>query len=347
MSLPRYLEIIGIKMLSEEINNTDQMETKPIFVFSLPRSGSTMLQKILATSEKIATEAEPWVMLPLYGYDEGLAMHSVFSGRGYRSAISGLQESLPNGEKDMYEAARKYGSHVYSALADGKPYFLDKTPRYSLIAKHLLETFPDAKFIFLWRNPLSVMSSISKTWQKGKWSFVGYDIDLYEGLTALTEAFETHEDKCIGIKYEDLVGNPEEVTARLESYLELENGGCRLDALNHISFAGKMGDPTGEKEYSNKISKKSISKWEDSFSSKYRIQTGVDYLESIGSERLELMGYSSTDLEDSLSSLESKHWSLPDLVQSLLDKLKTLAQSRVIKWMLERRKSGKRLQRLD
>ena len=38
---------------------------KPIFIVSFPRSGSTLLQRILSTSSDIATAPEPWVALPI------------------------------------------------------------------------------------------------------------------------------------------------------------------------------------------------------------------------------------------------------------------------------------------
>ena len=36
----------------------------PIFLFSLPRSGSTLLQRVLMSHKDIASVAEPWLMLP-------------------------------------------------------------------------------------------------------------------------------------------------------------------------------------------------------------------------------------------------------------------------------------------
>src|SRR5688500_15750036 len=36
----------------------------PLFLLSLPRSGSTLAQRILAAHEAIATASEPWILLP-------------------------------------------------------------------------------------------------------------------------------------------------------------------------------------------------------------------------------------------------------------------------------------------
>ena len=37
----------------------------PIFIISLPRSGSTLLQRILTSHESVASASEPWLLLPL------------------------------------------------------------------------------------------------------------------------------------------------------------------------------------------------------------------------------------------------------------------------------------------
>jgi len=36
----------------------------PIFIFSLPRSGSTLMERILATHPAVGTASEPWILLP-------------------------------------------------------------------------------------------------------------------------------------------------------------------------------------------------------------------------------------------------------------------------------------------
>ena len=40
------------------------MSVRPVFLLSLPRSGSTLVQRLLASHPEVATAAEPWVMLP-------------------------------------------------------------------------------------------------------------------------------------------------------------------------------------------------------------------------------------------------------------------------------------------
>ena len=42
-------------------------QVKPVFIFSLPRSGSTLLQRVLTGHSEISSFAEPHFLLPLVG----------------------------------------------------------------------------------------------------------------------------------------------------------------------------------------------------------------------------------------------------------------------------------------
>jgi len=49
----------------------DDQGSNLIFILSLPRSGSTLLQRILGGHSQVHTVAEPWLMLnPLYALRE-------------------------------------------------------------------------------------------------------------------------------------------------------------------------------------------------------------------------------------------------------------------------------------
>ena len=40
------------------------MSVTPVFVMATPRSGSTLLQRVLTTYDEVGSTAEPWVLLP-------------------------------------------------------------------------------------------------------------------------------------------------------------------------------------------------------------------------------------------------------------------------------------------
>ena len=51
-------------------------EVAPVFLLSLPRSGSTLLQRLLAVSPEVATAPEPWFLLPLVQSTRATGTHN-------------------------------------------------------------------------------------------------------------------------------------------------------------------------------------------------------------------------------------------------------------------------------
>ena len=173
---------------------------RPIFVLSLPRSGSTLVQRVLAAHDEIATAAEPWLLLP-----HGYALHERGMAAEYTQPIAAraIQEfvhHLPNGEADYWTAMRGFVLELYAkASGPEATYFLDKTPRYHYVTAELFQLFPDAKVIFLWRNPLAVVASIVDTWAKGRWNVDRFQGDL-DGIPALVDAHEAHPHTTIAVQ---------------------------------------------------------------------------------------------------------------------------------------------------
>ena len=162
--------------------------TTPIFILSLPRSGSTLLQRLIATHPAVATTSEPWLLLPLFlGFRDGHVFTS-YRQRYLAQAFSEFLERLPGGIEAHRAAVRRFADTLYSkACAAGQTHFLDKTPRYHMIADELLRSFPEGRWILLWRNPLAVASSCVETWAHGRWYMHHWRVDLYHGVSNLVE----------------------------------------------------------------------------------------------------------------------------------------------------------------
>jgi hypothetical protein len=138
---------------------------EPIFILSLPRSGSTLLQRALAMYPEVATTSEPWLMLALLAPLHPGTPGDVGWQRTLNTAVGEFIAELPVGERQYLAAAGRFAGDLYAgAASDQTRYFLDKTPPYHWVADELVETFPEGRFIFLWRPPLAVASSIFETW---------------------------------------------------------------------------------------------------------------------------------------------------------------------------------------
>ena len=276
---------------------------KPLFIFSLPRSGSTLLQRMLAADDQISTVAEPWILLPfVYALREQGAVAD-YSHYWASVALNDFVSEFPNGKLDYYSIIREVVLKFYVKATKNKDskYFLDKTPRYTLIADEVINMFPDGKFIFLWRNPLSVMSSIVETWGKGQWNLSMCQIDLYDGMENMLACYQSHSTNVLAIQYEELIRSPENVLLRIEEYLGLKLDRDVLNKFSEVSFSGKFGDPTGVKDY-NSIELLPQEKWKATINTPMRKRWSRQYLNWLGEDRLAVMGY---DLYELLSEMDS------------------------------------------
>lgn len=300
---------------------------KPLFIFSLPKSGSTLLQRILGASPHISTATEPWVLLPyIYTLKPSGAISEYWHSHIF-DAIEDFYQGFPNGRGDYENELRRFILNLYKKHSHADSlYFLDKTPRYSLICDEIINLFPDGKFIFLWRNPLAVVSSILHRWSKDKWKIANYYIDLYEGIDNMLNAFTTNSSRAHAVRYEKLVQNPAVEVRKLCDYLELEYSDQMIQTFYNTPLVGRMTEHTGSKLYKNTLKKDSLDTWKGTFKNPYRQYWAKKYLKWIGRKRLETMGYDYDELKGGLSKdkkFSMKHF-LSDLIYTLCIKYRIL-----------------------
>ena len=261
-----------------------------IFLFSLPRSGSTLIQRILGSHEKISTAAEPWLLLP---FVYAVRQHGIFAEYDHgicNIAIRDFIEELPKKEEDYVNALASFAQTLYSKnTASAACYFLDKTPRYYLIIPEIIKLFPDAKFIFLFRNPLEVLSSIIETWCNGKLKLNNHYIDLYYGPNLLAEGYELIKDKSFYLKFDDFITNPKMEMENLCNYLEISFDSYMLDSFSGTKLNGRMGDQTGRFQY-DKVEKEIDAKWKKTVNSKYKKKFFKKYLRDQSAKTLKTFG---------------------------------------------------------
>ena len=318
----------------------DRATVRPLFLFSLPRSGSTLLQRVLASHTAVSTAPEPWFLLPLL---YSLRRDGVYAEYGHKvstRAIEHLASSLPNGRADYLDAVRGFALDVYGrAAAPGATYFLDKTPRYSLVARDILEAFPDAACIVLWRNPLAVVASIVNTWLDGRWKPHHHRADLYAGLTELCDAYAQHRERLIPIRYEDFVSDPTSAVRRLETALGLEHQRDLTQRFDELDLAGPVGDAHGVVR-SSRIETSSLQRWRQTVSSPVRKRWCRSYLQWIGRERLALMGYDLDELSAQLEAAQGVSTIAADLVDGAKGVLWSWGELDILRDKMTRRRTG-------
>lgn len=296
------------------------MSVTPVFILSLPRSGSTLLQRLVSVHPDISTKSEPWIALPVFFALKNTGLTAIYSHKTLAAGVGKFVDSLPQGIDDYYACAARYLRDLYTrASSDGTRYFVDKTPRYHLIVDELLAAFPEAKFIFLWRNPLAIAASMIKTYGKGKWGLYMFMVDLYCGLESLTKAYSENRERVLSVSYESLVTNADAEAERVLSYLGLDGGFNLTSALKDADIM--WGDRTGQFKYKN-VSTDSIDSWKEVMSSPYRKAWGKRYLNWIGRDRLELIGYDMEELRAAIHDAQSQYrYLLSDIARAFYGKI--------------------------
>lgn len=274
---------------------------KPVFIFSLPRSGSTLLQRVLSRSDKVSTTAEPWVLLPLLYTEKDQGQFSEYWHGRTVEAIEDFCDALPEGKASYRAELKRLVMSLYELASDRDvEFFVDKTPRYHLIVDEIIAMFPEAKFIFLWRNPLGVASSIIETWSGNKFNIYSYKIDLYKGLSKLIASYTHHREHVHGVRYEDLLTS-QEAWQELYDYVGLPFNPEHLGDLLSVQVEGRMGDPTGAKAYAG-IDDAPLKKWQRAMANPIRRQWCKNYVNWLGAERMAEIGY---DQKEQLETIRS------------------------------------------
>lgn len=303
----------------------------PLFLFSLPRSGSTLAQRILAAHEPIATASEPWVLLPYLYTLRRDGLYAEYNHLAFVQALEDFCEVLPRGRDDYTGEIRELAMRLYSkATPEGTRYFLDKTPRYHLVSDEIVAAFPDAKYLFLWRNPLAVVASIIESWADGKWNLYRFKVDLFDGIDNLIRTYESHEDKVHAVRYEEIITNPEETWVEAFRYLDLPFSRSALDHFGNVELAGRWGDRSGQQKYA-KLSAASLEGWRRTLNNPFRKTWCRRYLRWLGRHRLEVMGYDMDRLIADLDSLPASYRLVgSDVVRGCWGLVRDLAEPRIL-----------------
>jgi hypothetical protein len=257
------------------------------------------------------------------------------------NAAIGIREmigNLPGGRRTYVTHLRRFCLDLFEDLAHDKPIFLDKDPRYYLIQDFLVELFPDAKFIFLFRNPLDVMCSMMSTWLKDLLILHAYHIDLYEGVRSMSRGSSVYADRSINVHYEQLVRDPQYEVRRVCQFLGVTYHDEMLVKYKAVEFGGSMGDPTGIHRYEG-VSTASTNGWPQKLNNFYRVRFAREYLAALGDDVLAPWQFSRQEFEQTVSRMNVRfRGSLKDMAYRHASDLWRMISGTRIRHMLQERK---------
>lgn len=188
----------------------------PIFIVGLPRTGTTLVERILGNHSQVHSAGE----LPALSEAIGAAVERNSPMRsegwlGYAAALADLEgESI----------ARDYLARSRSMRGD-KARFSDKQTTNFFYCALILRAFPKARIVHLTRHPLAACYAIYKTRFYGTFTF-GNDLselgDFYVGYRRLMAHWHrVLPGRILDLAYEEVVSALEPSTRRLLDYVGL------------------------------------------------------------------------------------------------------------------------------
>ncbi|BBF69470.1 tetratricopeptide repeat-containing sulfotransferase family protein [Sphingomonas bisphenolicum] len=193
-------------------------EPAPIFVTGMPRTGTTLVDRILSSHPQVGSAGElqamPLAVKQLAGTRSRLVIDP--------DTIAASAASDPRALGQAYMA--RAGHH----RADGKRRFIDKLPANFLYIGHMLHALPQAKIICLRRQPMDTVWSNYKNLFASQSAYYAYSYDLmdiaryyarFDRLLALWDRL--FPGRVLQLSYEALVADQEGETRRLLAHVGL------------------------------------------------------------------------------------------------------------------------------
>lgn len=293
---------------------TMNINLRKAFLVSLPRSGSTLMQRLLGEHERIISPNEPWILLRLLYPRRWAAEYAAYDAGTERVAVKQFLDNTGSPDRVFAEAVRLYADHLYHSYAEqliakkekgdqasDEWVMLDKTPRYYLVLNELRNVYPDAPIILLRRNPLAILASMVRTWtgfdpKSPHFSNILPDLLLaVDQINDFAKAWESDE-RIVSVHYEDLVENPKKELTRLCDCLKVEFQDSMLNYTSSNESTGILGD---------KVNVNSHTSPEKKFTQAYKKllsdapqfrQLAVWFMLYTGSDSVDSFGYNSGKL---------------------------------------------------
>jgi hypothetical protein len=273
------------------------MQDRLIFLIGAPRSGTTLLARMLSSHSQVYGRAEPHLITPIahLGYF-GNVQKAPFDPFNAEQAIKEIVSEIPRGEAGYLDALRAYTDALYAQMLElapaGKTYFLDKTPAYGLVLPFLTKLYPKAHYVVLTRHPLAVLSSYAESFFDGDYEVaINHNPILQRYVPALAHMVREKPVPLVWVKYEELVKEPEAQFRRVCEHIGIpfEEKAIAYGESGE-AFKG-LGDPTGVHKHARPVTS-SVSKWAAEIASNPQVLAQVgQVLAELDPADLETLGY--------------------------------------------------------
>jgi len=204
----KLIEVFTAGLLQEKISR-ETVSPTPIFILGVPRSGSTLIEQILASHSMVEGAGE----LPQ------IVMMSAALGKN-RSDDPAYPELLRQmNRKELASLGKTYMEQTAPHRHEDLPYFTDKMPANFSHAGFIQLILPNAKIIDARRNPLDTcVGNYRQLFAQGKKQ--SYDLqelgEYYLQYRRMMDHWdEVMPDRILQVQYEDVVSDLESQVRRI------------------------------------------------------------------------------------------------------------------------------------
>jgi tetratricopeptide (TPR) repeat protein len=225
-------------------------EEGPIFVVGMPRTGTTLVERILARHPDVGSAGE------LLDFGQVLA-EETRRARARHPELGPAEASLA---VDFAALGREYLRGAREAAPQGR-FFVDKMPVNYIYCGLILKALPNARIVHLVRDPMDCGYAVYKTLFNQAYPF-SYDLREIADYYAAYDRMMRHwhqvvPGKILDVRYEDLVADPEGQARRLLA-------GCGLEWDDRVLDAASDAQPSttaSAAQVREPIHSRSVSKW--------------------------------------------------------------------------------------
>jgi tetratricopeptide (TPR) repeat protein len=210
------LEALFARPLTQEAGKAD---ASPIFIVGMPRTGTTLVDRILSSHRDVGSAGELQAM--------PLAVKRL-SGTPSRTVIDPAT-IMASGAIDPVAIGEAYLAQAGHHRPTNAPRFTDKLPANFLYIGHIARALPNASIVCLRRNPMDTVWSNYKNLFASQSAYYAYSYDLmdtaryylrFDRLMGLWERL--FPGRVLQLSYEQLVADQEGQTRRLLDHCGLE-----------------------------------------------------------------------------------------------------------------------------
>ena len=196
-------------------NDTGNQDTLPVFIIGMPRSGTTLVEQILASHPQV------------FGADELMVLTDLVNAISPKVSTGNYPECVADLDADMFESMGSDYVDKVRGYAKDADHIIDKMPQNFIYVGLIKKILPNAKIIHCTRNPMDNCLSLFKNYFtiKGshKYSYdmveLGRYYNLYLDLMAHWE--RVLPGFMCTLKYDEMVADQENQTRRLLEFCGL------------------------------------------------------------------------------------------------------------------------------